>query len=174
LCGFNADGKKQSIIFIASHKFQNGHVSVETYPDASIMELLKPNCSCCLVVCTELYKNGELISEFNIGCSMHASRRLDIKVYPPEQHPTALLYFTGSAHFNRSMRLIADKSGFLLNDYGLFKRSLDATRSRSQHDKSSHGDQIRCLNERDLFKHLNLHYVSPERRHDQGDLVLFK
>jgi len=97
-----------------------------------------------------------------------------MKVYPPEEHATALLYFTGSAHFNRSMRLWADQNGFLLNDYGLFKRLVDTARSRSQHHKSPHGDPIRCLNERDIFTHLKLNYVEPERRHDQGDVVAFK
>jgi DNA polymerase lambda len=36
-------------------------------------------------------------------------RRIDIKAYPAHQHPFALLYFTGSDHFNRSMRLYAKK-----------------------------------------------------------------
>jgi DNA polymerase/3'-5' exonuclease PolX len=170
----DADGAKQHILFIASHKFRNGHASLETYPDARIMQLLMPKCSCSLAICTELHDNGELISEFQIGCSTHVVRRLDIKVYPPEQHPTALLYFTGSAHFNRSIRLFADKSGFLLNDYGLFKRLTDTARSRDQHQKSSHGEQIRCLSERDIFTHLKLQYVEPERRHDQGDVIAFK
>jgi len=174
LFGFDAGGSKLQLISIASHKFQNGHVTIETYPDASIMEFLGPNRSCCLTICTQLHQNGELISDFKTGCSIHAVRRLDMKVYPPEEHATALLYFTGSAHFNRSMRLWADQNGFLLNDYGLFKRLVDTARSRSQHHKSPHGDPIRCLNERDIFTHLKLNYVEPERRHDQGDVVAFK
>jgi DNA polymerase/3'-5' exonuclease PolX len=174
LFALNADGSKQQVLFIASHKFQNGHVSLQTYPDARIMEILKPNCMCCLAIYTELHEKGELISEFKVGCSIHAVRRLDIKVYPPEQYPTALLYFTGSAHFNRSMRLFADRSGFLLNDYGLFKRLTDSARSRDQHNKPSHGDHVRCLSERDVFTHLKLKYVEPERRHDQGDVIAFK
>lgn len=174
LFGLDADGNKQQLLFIASHKFRNGHVSVETFPDARVMHFLRPNSSCCLAICTELHESGELISEFKIGCSIHATRRLDMKVYPPEQFPTALLYFTGSAHFNRSMRSFADKSGFLLNDYGLFKRLTDTARSRDQHHKSSHGDLVRCLNERDVFTHLKLKYVEPERRHDQGDVIAFQ
>jgi DNA polymerase/3'-5' exonuclease PolX len=174
LFALDSCGRKQQIIFIAAHKFQNGHVSVQTYPDERIMELLKPNSSCSLAICTELHAIGELTSEFKVGCSLLVTRRLDIKVYPPEQYPTALLYFTGSAHFNRSMRSFADQSGFLLNDYGLFKRLVDSSRIRAQHDRSPHGDQIRCLNERDVFTHLKLTWVEPERRHDQGDVVAFK
>jgi DNA polymerase/3'-5' exonuclease PolX len=51
---------------------------------------------------------------------------------------------------------------------------VDAARSRSQRDKSSHGDSIRCLNERDVFTHLNLEWVEPERRHGHGDVVACK
>ncbi len=36
-------------------------------------------------------------------------RRLDIYVVPYSQFPLTLLHFTGSGHFNRSMRHKADK-----------------------------------------------------------------
>ena len=37
----------------------------------------------------------------------HKVRRIDIKAYPKDQYGFALLYFTGSGNFNRSMRLFA-------------------------------------------------------------------
>ena len=37
-------------------------------------------------------------------------RRMDIKTYTPDEMPFALLYFTGSGYFNRSMRTWADKA----------------------------------------------------------------
>ena len=46
-------------------------------------------------------------------------RRLDLKVYPVAQFPFALLYFTGSDHFNRSMRFYAKKKHWTLSDHGL-------------------------------------------------------
>jgi DNA polymerase/3'-5' exonuclease PolX len=46
-------------------------------------------------------------------------RRIDIKVYPKDQYAFALLYFTGSDYFNRSMRLLAESKGFTLSDHGL-------------------------------------------------------
>ena len=46
-------------------------------------------------------------------------RRIDMKAYPGVQGPFALLYFTGDAYFNRSMRAFAKKAGLTLSDAGL-------------------------------------------------------
>jgi DNA polymerase lambda len=48
-------------------------------------------------------------------------RRIDIKVYPRSQYGFAILYFTGSAQFNKNMRLKALQHGFSLSDAGLYK-----------------------------------------------------
>jgi DNA polymerase/3'-5' exonuclease PolX len=47
-------------------------------------------------------------------------RRLDIKVYPRHAFAWALVHFTGSANFNRSMRLFAKKKGLRMSDEGIF------------------------------------------------------
>ncbi len=39
---------------------------------------------------------------------------------PYDEFACALMYFTGSAHFNRSMRNLAGKMGMSLNEHGLF------------------------------------------------------
>ena len=44
--------------------------------------------------------------------------RIDIKYYPRDEFAFALLYFTGSDHFNRSMRLFARRKGIMLSDKG--------------------------------------------------------
>ncbi|KFG62596.1 hypothetical protein TGRUB_288730 [Toxoplasma gondii RUB] len=52
------------------------------------------------------------------------SRRIDIKIYPERSRAYALLYFTGAAQFNRSMRLWAKNRSLLLDDTGCYPRGL--------------------------------------------------
>ncbi len=43
--------------------------------------------------------------------------RIDLKHYPREQYAFALLYFTGSDLFNRTMRLDVQDRGWMLSDH---------------------------------------------------------
>ena len=83
-------------------------------------------------------------------------RRMDIKTYTPDEMPFALLYFTGSGYFNRSMRTWADKAkGLSLHDRGFnLVRGNDMTAVRD----------AKFRDERDVFEYLGLEYVPPEDR----------
>jgi DNA polymerase lambda len=70
------------------------------------------------------------------------ARRIDIKVYPKDQYGFAILYFTGSDYFNRSMRLFAEKKGFTLSDHGLAPVAKSASKQ-----KVGKGIGIPCLTE---------------------------
>eukprot|EP00736_Rhodelphis_marinus_P007412 Rmarinus@m.2748 len=86
-------------------------------------------------------------------------RRIDLIYVPYEELPFALLYFTGSGQFNRSMRLFAHKAGFSLSE-----RSL-APVIRSRGEKIAEGPPVRGLKtERDVFTALGLEYKAPEER----------
>ena len=85
-------------------------------------------------------------------------RRIDIKVYPKEQYGFALLYFTGSDYFNRSMRLLAEQKGFTLSDHGL------APIGKVSGKKVSKGLQIQCETEEDVFKALGMPFKKPQER----------
>nr|CCA20232.1 DNA polymerase lambdalike protein putative [Albugo laibachii Nc14] len=85
-------------------------------------------------------------------------RRLDIKVYPRRFYPFALLYFTGSDHFNRSMRLYAKKRGYSLSD-----RFLKPVMRASGHQIDI-GDFVKCTNEAEIFIALGLEYKDPLER----------
>lgn len=45
-------------------------------------------------------------------------RRLDILVVAEVEMGAALIYFTGNDIFNRSLRLLASRLGYRLNQYG--------------------------------------------------------
>lgn len=83
-------------------------------------------------------------------------RRMDIKTYTPDEMPFALLYFTGSGYFNRSMRAWADKAkGLSLHDRGFnLVRGNDMTAVRD----------ATFRDEKDVFEYLGLEYVPPEDR----------
>ena len=53
-------------------------------------------------------------------------RRIDVKVYSASHYPFALSAFTGSDHWNRSLRCFARKKGFSLSDKGLYVKSQNA------------------------------------------------
>uniref|UniRef100_A0A2P2I6T7 DNA polymerase n=1 Tax=Hirondellea gigas TaxID=1518452 RepID=A0A2P2I6T7_9CRUS len=86
-------------------------------------------------------------------------RRLDIIVVPYSEFAPAMLYFTGSAHFNRSMRLLATKLGMSLSEHGL-----RANVVRKGNEKLTAGCLLETLTEESIFRHLSLPYQQPVDR----------
>ena len=79
-------------------------------------------------------------------------------MYRKENYPFALLYFTGSADFNRLLRLNARKKGFALNDYGL------VSFKKFKNEEKDNTTKIKCYCESDIFKTLGIEYIAPEDR----------
>ena len=84
--------------------------------------------------------------------------RIDLKYYHINEYPYALLYFTGSAMFNRSMRLYASKIGIQLSDHGAVARRKKAT------DQFWDKPIPQCSTQSDIFKFLGLGYKTPKER----------
>ncbi len=98
--------------------------------------------------------NGETKSSVLLEDGIQA----DLRVVRDEEYPFALHYFTGSKEHNIAMRARAQAMGMKLNEYGLFKI----------HSKQE--TLVSCKDEQDLFKALNLDYIEPELREDQGEI----
>jgi len=84
----------------------------------------------------------------------------DLRVVTDAEFPFALAYFTGSKEHNIVMRQRAITRGLRLNEYGLF-RSAEETRDPAL--------RMACRTEEELFHHLELSYIPPELREDQGE-----
>ncbi|CAF4099457.1 unnamed protein product [Rotaria sp. Silwood2] len=86
-------------------------------------------------------------------------RRLDIIVVPHSEYACALLYFTGSALFNRSMRNLAHQYNMYLSQHRLNTGVI-----RKNNSKINMGTPLYTPTEESIFKYLNLPYRSPEER----------
>jgi DNA polymerase (family 10) len=84
------------------------------------------------------------------GVTMNA----DLRVVTDAQFPFALHYFTGNKDHNIAMRQRAIDRGLKLNEYEL-----------AGPDRS-----IRCKDEADLFRALDLDYIPPEMRENTGEI----
>jgi len=91
-------------------------------------------------------------------------RRLDLKFYPPHLYHYALLYFTGSGHFNRSMRYYADRvKKMTLSDKGLVV-AMEKRDSKAERVKADASTTLPAASEEEIFAHLQLEYVAPADR----------
>jgi DNA polymerase beta len=79
------------------------------------------------------------------------ARRIDIRVVTYDSFYPALIYFTGSMEFNKSMRTIAIKKGYTLNEYGLYPLTNKNTK-------------ICITSEKNLFDILEMNYIKPVHR----------
>jgi DNA polymerase (family 10) len=86
----------------------------------------------------------------------------DLRVVSDAEFPFALAYFTGSKEHNIVMRQRAIQRGLRLNEYGLF-RSAEETRDPKL--------LVPCRTEEEIYQALDLAYVPPELREDQGEFA---
>ena len=80
---------------------------------------------------------------------------MDLRIVPEESFGAALQYFTGSKAHNIRLRERAVARGWKLNEYGLFDRG---------------GKRLAGEREEDIYCTLDLAYIPPEIREDQGEI----
>lgn len=87
---------------------------------------------------------------------LHDHIQVDLRVVLPESYGAALQYFTGSKEHNVSLRSLAIKQGFKLNEYGLFSKD---------NEQFIMGDS-----EENIYNHLGLDFIEPELRENLGEI----
>jgi DNA polymerase (family 10) len=89
----------------------------------------------------------------------------DLRVVTDAQYAFALNYFTGSKEHNIALRSRALKlKNLSLNEYGF---SPAGEKEKSAREL---GSSIKCKDEEDLYRALELDYVEPEMREDMGEI----
>jgi DNA polymerase (family 10) len=106
----------------------------------------------------------------------HDGLQVDLRVVPPSSFGAALLYFTGSKAHNIRLRQLALKRGWTLNEYALAElieppepEEDDAAEPVS---RSRAGEVIAAATEEDIYGALELAWVAPELREDDGEIEL--
>jgi DNA polymerase (family 10) len=83
---------------------------------------------------------------------------VDIRIVPEESWGAALAYFTGSKAHNIALRTMAQKRGWKLSEYGLFKGNR----------------MLAGKTEEEIYEQLGLPYIEPELREMTGELEAAK
>jgi DNA polymerase (family 10) len=85
--------------------------------------------------------------------ALYRNIQIDFRVVTPEERGSALQYFTGNKDHNIKLRRIAQKKGYKLNEYGLFK-----------------GNTRINTTEKDIYETLGMAWIPPELRENRGEI----
>ena len=99
----------------------------------------------------EVYESGDTKSSVRVGPE---GIQVDLRVLEPKSWGSGLMYFTGSKDHNIKLRTHAQKAGFKLSEYGLFREEA----------------QVAGTTEEEVYAALGLPHIEPEIREDQGEI----
>ncbi len=94
---------------------------------------------------------------------LNAGINCDLRIVDDGEFPFALNYFTGSKDHNVEMRSRAKKYGWSLNEYGFSEIGAEEKRGKAK-------KIVKCKDEADIYKALDLAYVAPELRENTGEI----
>jgi DNA polymerase (family 10) len=98
-----------------------------------------------------LLKGGNKVS-----FKLRGGMQVDVRTLKPESYGAALQYFTGSKAHNVTIRQRALKMGYTLSEYAL--------------TRIADGSHVASGTEEEVYAALNLDYIPPELRENQGEI----
>jgi len=90
--------------------------------------------------------------------------RMDLLVIKDSEFGSALYYFTGSKDHNVRVRSLANKKGYSINEYGIYKLLGGKLGARKV------GSRIGGKSEEEIFEILGMDYIEPELRENRGEI----
>jgi DNA polymerase (family 10) len=124
-------------------------ILVSTKNPAAVMDLFVT-----LPGVVEVLGKGDTKASVLVDRGKGERMQADLRVVTDEQFPFALHYFTGSKDHNIAIRARAQEYGLKLNEYEL----------------AGSKKRVACKDEADIFKALELDYISPELREMTGEI----
>ena len=106
---------------------------------------------------------GEDYEQLESGGTIDAQVRL----VPPEVFPFTLAYFTGSKEHNIAMRQRAIDRGLRLNEFGLIPEA----KAGELKGMAAAQYSLHATDEEEIYRHLDLAWVTPELREDTGEIT---
>jgi DNA polymerase (family 10) len=97
---------------------------------------------------------SSVVVDMDIGRGRKVVMNADLRVVTDQQFPFALHYFTGNKDHNIAVRARAQAYGLKLNEYELV----------------GDGRSVKCREEADIFRALDLDYIPPELREMTGEI----
>ncbi len=109
---------------------------------------------------TQLDEVEEIIAKGETKAAVRLVNGLqcDLRAVSNEQFPFALQYFSGSKEHNVSIRQLANKRGWSLNEYAF------------THKDTSQPAPPKVVDERDIYRALELEFIEPELRENRGEI----
>ena len=102
----------------------------------------------------QVLEKGKTKSAVKLKTGLNA----DVRILPEESFGAALQYFTGNKPHNIELRRIAQKKGWKLSEYGIFRKET----------------QIAGRTEEEVYEKLGLRWVPPELRENTGEIEAAK
>lgn len=108
-------------------------------------------------------RNVVVKGETKSSVTLNAGINADVRIVNDTEYPFALNYFTGSKEHNVELRGRAKKYGWSLNEYGFSELGVEEKRGKAKRI-------VKCKDEADLYRALELDYVPPELRENTGEI----
>jgi DNA polymerase (family 10) len=98
---------------------------------------------------------------------LRSGLQVDLRILPQRCYGAALHYFTGSKAHNIAVRTLGVERGLRISEYGIFRVPKG---KKAEEVGIEEGERIGGATEEDVFRSVDLDWISPELREDRGEI----
>ena len=102
----------------------------------------------------------ESTGETKLSVVLKSGIHVDLRIVPDEDFVYALHHFTGSKLHNEELRTLEKKSGYKINEYGIFK----------DEGAGNTSNKVKVTNEFEFYNVFGMQFIPPELREGAGEI----